>query len=179
MTPFKKDQIKAIHYNRFYSYFLVTGLNNVTIWNSFTGLKLLTVHLQCSGQPLGSIKSLVPSQFLRHSLSQYFVSSEGKLYSFDLVDGTQIEPEPQSRMFKHGKITEITLESRLLFDLQRDLILDRQVFSVSYLCARSSNSVCIIGDNSHFDDHIKSHQLYFTRTPSALVASVDQPRSRN
>jgi len=102
---------------------------------------MFSVNLNSNAQPLSFIKSLVPSTYLQHSLSRYLISSEGKLFTFDLIDGTLIEPEPQSKMVKHGKHQEINLEATLLFDLQRDLTLDQHVFSGTYMRARTATSI--------------------------------------
>ena len=141
MTTFKKDQVKGISFNKFYSFFLVNTASNIVLFNSFTGFKLLSINLCLSGQSL-PVKSVQPVAAFKYSMTQYIMSSEGKICTFDLLDRVHLHPEPQSRMLKQAKnVAEFNLEVRQLTDLQRDLTFERWNFCGNTVRSKTKNSM--------------------------------------
>lgn len=103
MTGVRKDEPKGLLYNRFYSIFLIYTESSISLWNGFTGFKMVELILQYDKSAI-KISSVAPSKCFFNSISGYLVASESGLYYFDIVDEANILALPQNRMIKVSKL---------------------------------------------------------------------------
>jgi hypothetical protein len=139
LSTFKKDLVKGLLYNRFYGYFLIYTESSISVWSSFTGLKMFGFYLTAKGQPV-SIGSLEATACFSYSLTQYIVSADNRIFYFDLIDGETIQAEVQGRMLMYPKQgQDFSKEITPVTHIEGDFQFQRWTFSSSYIRSHCLN----------------------------------------
>lgn len=100
--------------------------STITLWNSFTGLKIASLQIQLNSQPV-SITSMTPYYGHTHGLSQFLLATEKQLLMIDLLNCPLLESDTHSRMIKLSKLSttsmtniDIVMEAELISVGERD-----------------------------------------------------------